>query len=95
MFKPQTSHVYFVLPGFQMGSGQAVRPVSITRFPLTRFSPGSGLLRSPFVHRSLRFFRVWVRKNGNLVMETRCAPCSKCPKCHKCPTVAPNACYIS
>ena len=28
-----------------------VHPVSITRFPLTRFSPGAGLLRDPFVHR--------------------------------------------
>ena len=28
-----------------------LHPVSITRFPLTRFSPGSGLLRNPFVHR--------------------------------------------
>ena len=26
-----------------------VHPVSITRFPLTRFSPGSGLLRNRFV----------------------------------------------
>ena len=26
-----------------------VHPVSITRFPLTRSSPGSGLLRNPFV----------------------------------------------
>ena len=49
-----------------------VHPVSITRFPLTRSSPGSGLLRTPFVHRSLRFSRVWVRKDGNLVMETGC-----------------------
>ena len=29
----------------------AVHPVSITRFPLARLSPGSGLLRNPFVHR--------------------------------------------
>ena len=28
-----------------------IHPVSITRFPLIRFSPGSGLLRNPFVHR--------------------------------------------
>ena len=28
-----------------------VHPVSITRFPLRRFSPGAGLLRNPFVHR--------------------------------------------
>ena len=26
-----------------------VHPVSITRFPLSRFSPGAGLLRNPFV----------------------------------------------
>ena len=53
-----------------------IHPVSITRFPLTRFSPGAGLLRNPFVHRSLRFSRVWVRKDGNLVMETGCTlPC--------------------
>ena len=33
-------------------------PVSITRFPLRRFSPGAGLLRNPFVHRQwLRFSR--------------------------------------
>ena len=29
----------------------AIHPVSITRFPLTRFSPGAGLLRNPFCHR--------------------------------------------
>ena len=28
-----------------------LHPVSITRFPLTIFSPGSGLLRNPFFHR--------------------------------------------
>ena len=51
-----------------------LHPVSITRFPLTRFSPGSGLLRNPFFHRQwLRFSRVWVRKDGNLVMETGCS----------------------
>ena len=27
-----------------------IHPVSITRFPLSRFSPGAGLLRSPFVY---------------------------------------------
>ena len=27
----------------------AIHPVSITRFPLSRFSPGAGLLRNPFV----------------------------------------------
>ena len=49
-----------------------IHPVSKTRFPLRRFSPGAGLLRNPFFHRSLRFSRVWVRKDGNLVMETGC-----------------------
>ena len=29
----------------------SLRPVSITRFPLRRFSPGAGLLRNRFVHR--------------------------------------------
>ena len=29
----------------------AIHLVSITRFPLSRFSPGAGLLRNPFVHR--------------------------------------------
>ena len=28
-----------------------LHPVSITRFPLRRFSPVAGLLRNPFVHR--------------------------------------------
>ena len=28
--------------------GSQVHPVSITRFPLRRFSPGAGLLRNPF-----------------------------------------------
>ena len=31
-----------------------LHPVSITRFPLRRFSPGAGLLRNPFVHRLWR-----------------------------------------
>ena len=56
-------------------SRATLHPVSITRFPLTRFSPGSGLLRNPFFHRwRLRFSRVWVRKDGNLVTETGCKP---------------------
>ena len=33
------------------GARASLHPVSITRFPLTRLSPGSGLLRNPFVHR--------------------------------------------
>ena len=50
-----------------------IHPVSITRFSITRFSPGSGLLRNPFLHRwRLRFSRVWVRKDGNLLTETGC-----------------------
>ena len=48
-----------------------LHPVSITRFPLRRFSPGAGLLRNPFFHRwRLRFSRGWVRKDGNLLTET-------------------------
>ena len=31
-------------------SDRRLHPVSITRFPLTRFSPGAGLLRNPFVY---------------------------------------------
>ena len=55
------------------GPPPVIQPVSITRFPLTRFSPGAGLLRNPFVHRQwLRFSRGWVRKDGNLLTETRC-----------------------
>ena len=51
----------------------AIHPVSMTRFPLSRFSPGAGLLRNPFVHRwRLRLSRGWVRKDGNLVTETGC-----------------------
>ena len=48
----------------------AVHPVSITRFPLRRFSPGAGLLINRFVHRFwLRLSRGWVRKDGNLLTE--------------------------
>ena len=48
--------------------------VSITRFPLSRFSPWAGLLRNPsFTLSTLRFSRGWVRKDGNLVMETGCS----------------------
>ena len=46
----------------------SIHPVSITRFPLTRLSPGSGLLRNPFFHRSLRFSRVWVPKDGKQIL---------------------------
>ena len=50
-----------------------LHPVSITRFPLRRSSPGAGLLRYVFVHwQRLRFSRGWVRKDGNLLMETGC-----------------------
>ena len=37
-------------------SGHEFHPVSITRFPLRRLSPGAGLLRNPFVHRWWRNF---------------------------------------
>ena len=50
-----------------------LHPVSITRFPLRRFSPGAGLLRNPFFTLStLIFSRGWVRKDGNLLTETGC-----------------------
>ena len=50
-----------------------LHPVSITRFPLSRFSQGAGLLRSPFFTLStLRFSRGWVRKDGNHITETGC-----------------------
>ena len=50
-----------------------LHPVSITRFPLRGFSPGAGLLRNPCCTPSrLRFSRGWVRKDGNIVMETGC-----------------------
>ena len=53
-----------------------VHPVSITRFPLTRFSPGSGLLRNPLFYTiNDNISRVWVRKDGNLVTETGCIVC--------------------
>ena len=48
-------------------------PVSTTRFPLSRFSPGAGLLRYVVFHwQRLRFSRGWVRKDGNLPTETGC-----------------------
>ena len=48
-------------------------PVSVTRFPLRIFSPGAGLLIDPFFTLStLRLSRGWVRKDGNLLMETGC-----------------------
>ena len=33
------------------GQGEPLHPVSITRFPLTRFSPGAGLLSNLLFHR--------------------------------------------
>ena len=65
-----------------------LHPVSITRFPLSRFSPGAGLLGNPFftlyifsVYRTFSvldifsgFSRGWVRKDGNLLTETGCRP---------------------
>ena len=51
----------------------SLHPVSITRFPLTRLSPGAGLLSNRLFHRQrLRFSRGWVRKDGNLLTETGC-----------------------
>ena len=46
------STIFWFLPWSQVHSpGQRrLHPVSITRFPLRRFSPGAGLLRNPFVH---------------------------------------------
>ena len=35
--------------GAQAKGHLGIHPVSITRFSITRFSPGSGLLRNPFV----------------------------------------------
>ena len=58
-------------------TSRGIHPVSITRFPLTIFSPGSGLLGNLcFTISTLIFSRVWVRKDGNLVMETGCICCS-------------------
>ena len=58
---------------FSSTLGIPLGPVSITRFPLRRFSPGAGLLRSRLFHRQwLRFSRGWVRKDGNLLKETGC-----------------------
>ena len=37
-------------PYAALHQGHIVYPVSTTRFPLTRFSPGAGLLRNPFVY---------------------------------------------
>ena len=59
--------------GMCSGACSGVHPVSITRFPLRRFSPGAGLLRYVFCHREwLRFSRGWVQKDGNLLTETGC-----------------------
>ena len=48
------------------GLGKKVHPVSITRFPLRRFSPGAGLLRNPFVHRWQDFPGAGSKKTGIL-----------------------------
>ena len=54
---------------------KVIHPVSITRFPLSRFSPGAGCSGIHlFTLSTLRFSRGWVRKDGNLLMETGCAP---------------------
>ena len=70
--QPNAAPNLFQKRGQNMAS-MILHPVSITRFPLTRFSPGAGLLRNPFFHRQrLRFSRGWVRKDGNLLTETGC-----------------------
>ena len=40
-----------VKPRSQAWEACMMHPVSITRFPLRRFSPGAGLLRNRFCHR--------------------------------------------
>ena len=42
--RDKTEHIY-TIRCYHM-----VHPVSITRFPLSRFSPGAGLLRNPFFY---------------------------------------------
>ena len=50
-----------------------IHPVSITRFPLRRCSPGAGLLKIHlFIGSGERFSRGWIRKDGNLLTETGC-----------------------
>ena len=61
----------------------SMHPVSITRFPLRRFSPGAGLLRNPF----FLLARGWVRKDGSLLRETGCK--HKHKHQHQHPTPAP------
>ena len=49
-------YIYICIYSFKGRSPQhrqlprKLHPVSITRFPLSRFSPGAGLLRSPFLN---------------------------------------------
>ena len=53
--------------------GNGIHPVSIARFPLTRFSPGSGLLRNRFCSLvEAQIFQGLGPKDGNLVTETGC-----------------------
>ena len=68
-------YIYICIYTYMIRNCTAVHlhPVSITRFPLGRFSPGAGLLRYVFFHwQPLRFSRGWVRKDGNLLTETGC-----------------------
>ena len=47
-------HVLYIHITWRLRARRAnlkVHPVSITRFPLRKFSPGAGLLRNRFVHR--------------------------------------------
>ena len=53
-----TNNIWLLRPGLPLvedvaepSAGTVIHPVSITRFPLRRFSPGAGLLSNPFVHR--------------------------------------------
>ena len=59
-----------------------LHPVSITRFPRRRLSPGAGLPRNPLFRRKwLRLSRGWVRKDGNLLTETGCSIMCTCSTC--------------
>ena len=73
IYRERDRHIYIYIYIYIYIHSYNIHPVSITRFPLSRFSPGAGLLRNPLVHRwRLRFSRGWVRKDGNLVTETGC-----------------------
>ena len=50
--RERDTHIYVYMYVFR-----CVHPVSITRFPLTRLSPGSGLLRNPFLSQVAKIFQ--------------------------------------